>query len=304
MPSSSASPAATVSARKPDAFAPAFAPALSVLLALTLGVSLMAGCASAAKSEKAAKSGGTDLELEAEDPPENTATLAPALEVSGTPWAALSVAAIRAEGKSEALEWEIFRAPGKQPTRYRYVQHEGRDAVLALADASGSILRHRYRLEPSSLGRVSFSWNVPDAASGANAAIPQLEDVPVRVMLAFEGDRARFSMKNALLSELSQLLTGEPLPYATLIYSWSRVSPPGEVIANDQTDRIRKLVVESGDGSYNQWRNYERDVRADFQKAFGEAPGALVSFAVFTEGERSHGPLKAWYGPVVLKPMP
>ena len=294
MPSSSASPVATVSARKPHVFVPA----LCVVLALTLGVLLTAGCASAAKSEKA------DLELEAEDPPENTATLAPAPDVSGTPWAALSVAAIRAEGKSEALEWEIFRVPGKQPTRYRHVQHEGRDAVLALADTSGSILRHRFRLEPSSLGRVSFSWNVPDAASGANAAMPKLEDVPVRVVLAFEGDRARFSTKNALLSELSQLLTGEPLPYATLIYSWSRVSPPGEVIANDQTDRIRKLVVESGDGSYNQWRSYERDVRADFQKAFGEAPGALVSFAVFTEGEQSHGPLKAWYGPVVLKPTP
>ena len=294
MPSSSASTVSTVSARRPHAFAPA----LCVVLALMLGVSLMAGCASAAKSEK------SDLDLEADEPPESVATLAPALEVSGTPWAALSVDASQANSKSEALAWEIFRVPGKQPTRYRHVQHEGRDAVLAVADASGSILRHRFRLEPSSLGRVSFSWNVPDAASGANASISKLEDVPVRVVLAFEGDRSRFSMKNALLSELSQLLTGEPLPYATLIYSWSRVSPPGEVIANDQTDRIRKLVVESGDGGYNQWRSYERDVRADFQKAFGEEPGALTSFAVFTEGERNLGPLQAWYGPVVLKPVP
>ena len=294
MPFSFAPAASFAFARRPRTCAPA----LCATLALLLGMPFMAGCASAAKSEK------SGLELEADEPLESTATLAPALDVSGTPWAALSVAVSLAESKPEALEWEIFRVPGKQPTRYRHVQHDGRDAVLAVADASGSILRHRFRLEPSRLGRVSFSWNVPDAASGANASIAQLEDVPVRVVLAFEGDRSRFSMKNALLSELSQLLTGEPLPYATLIYSWSRVSPPGEVIANDQTDRIRKLVVESGDGSYNQWRSYERDVRADFQKAFGEAPGALVSFAVFTEGERSHGPLKAWYGPVVLKPVP
>ena len=172
----------------------------------------MAGCASAAKSEKSA------FELEADDPPENTATLASALDVSGTPWAALSVAASQADSQSEALAWEISRVLGKQPTRYRHVQHEGRDAVLAVADASGSILRHRFCLEPSSLGRVSSSWNVPDAASGANASMPKLDDVPVRVVLAFEGDSTRFSMKNALLSELSQLLTGEPLPYATLIY--------------------------------------------------------------------------------------
>ena len=262
------------------------------------GLSLMAGCATSVKSEK------LDAELEADDPAESVATLGPALNVSGTPWAALSVAASQASSESEALEWEIFRVPGKQPTHYRHVQHEGRDAVLAVADASGSILRHRLRLEPSSLGRVSFSWNVPDAASGANASLPKLDDVPVRVVLAFEGDRTLFSMKNALLSELSQLLTGEPLPYATLIYSWSRVRPPGVVIANDQTDRIRKLVVESGDGGYNQWRSYERDIRADFQKVFGEEPGALLSFAVFTEGERNVGPLQAWYGPVVLRSAP
>lgn len=287
MPSLTASPASTVSARRPHALAPA----LCVVLAL-------AGCAGNVTSET------SELDLDADEPRENTATLAPAPDVSGTPWAALSVAASQANGTSRALEWEIFRVPGKQPTRYRHVQHEGRDAVLAVADATGSILRHRFHLAPSSLGRISFSWNVPDATTGANASISQLEDVPVRVVLAFEGDRSRFSMKNALLSELSQLLTGEPLPYATLIYSWSRISPPGEVIANDQTDRIRKLVVESGDGGYNQWRAYERDVRADFKKAFGEEPGALTSFAVFTEGEKSHGLLKAWYGPVVLKPAP
>ena len=266
------------------------------VLAVMCGVPLVAGCAASVKPEM------HESEREADDPPENTATSAPALEVSGTAWAALSAPGSRAKSQPEALEWEIFRVPGKLPTHYRYTPHDGRDAVLAQADASGSLLRHRFRLEPSSLGRVRFSWSVPDAASGINASIAKLEDVPVRVVLAFEGDRTRFSMKNTLLSELSQLLTGEPLPYATLIYAWSRVRPPGEVIANDQTDRIRKLVVESGDSGYNQWRSYERDVRADFQKAFGEAPGALTSFAVFTEGEQNSGPLQAWYGPVVLIP--
>lgn len=99
---------------------------------------------------------------------------------------------------------------------------------------------------------------------GWNAALQELDDVPIRVVLAFKGDRTRFAMKNALLSKLSQLLTGELLPYATLIYAWSRHNPPGHVIANNQTDRIRKLVVASGDGGYNPWRSYERDVRADF----------------------------------------
>ena len=269
----------------------------------------MAGCASPEKFE-AQSSAEVGTDADADLPLENTATLAPAPDVSGTPWAALSVAGIdtsntpNSSDTAEALTWEVFRVPGKPPTRYRHEKHQGRHAVLAVADAAGSVLRHRLRLEPSRLGHVSFSWHVPHAVSGANASIVQLDDAPVRVVLAFEGDRSRFSAKNTLLSELSQLVTGEPMPYATLIYSWSRVKPPEAVIYNDRTDRIRKLVVESGDSGYNQWRSYERDVRADFYKVFGEAPGALTSFSVFTEGDTNVGPLQAWYGPVVLKPTP
>jgi hypothetical protein len=74
------------------------------------------------------------------------------------------------------------------------------------------------------------------------------------------------------------LLTGEEMPYATLVYSWSRVNQPGEVVLNDRTDRIRKIVVDSGDHGYNEWRSYERDIRADYRQAFGEDPGALLSF--------------------------
>jgi hypothetical protein len=181
-------------------------------------------------------------------------------------------------------------------------QDIGRDAVLAKAEASGSILRHRYRIEPDQLGLVRFSWNVPNAGAGANLTLPQLDDVPVRVVLAFEGDRSRLSMKNSLLSELSRLLTGEEMPFATLVYSWSRVNQPGEVVVNERTDRIRKIVVDSGDHGYNEWRSYERDIRADYRKAFGEDPGALLSFAVFTEGEKNEGQLQAFYGPLKLVP--
>ncbi|MES2189317.1 MAG: DUF3047 domain-containing protein [Pseudomonadota bacterium] len=235
-------------------------------------------------------------------------TLGPAVGVTGTAWAALSTAAMRSGSQSENLNWEIFRVPGKESTRYSYEQHDGREAVLAMANASGSILRHRQRIEPADLGRVSFSWKVPTAGTAiaggkaVNGSLPELEDVPVRVVLAFEGDRSRFSFKNTMLNELSMLITGEELPFATLIYAWSRVSKPGEVVINDRTDRIRKIIVNSGDHGYNQWLAYERDIRADYRKAYGEEPGALLSFAVFTEGERNEGPLQAWYGPVKLLP--
>lgn len=265
----------------------------SGLAALSLALGLVAGCATQPAQ---------DADAEADEPVSQGGTLGPALDVTGTAWAQLSVPAKPGGLRADDMVWEIFRVPGKQPTRYSYVRHEGRDSVRAVADATGSILRHRHRIESADLGNISFSWNVPPPGAEANASLAQLDDVPVRVVLAFDGDRSRFSLKNALLSELSLLLTGEELPFATLIYTWSRVNKPGDVVLNDRTDRIRKLVVDSGDQGYNQWLSHERNIRADYRKAFGEEPGALLSFAVFTEGERNEGQLQAFYGPLKLLP--
>ncbi|MEO7885996.1 MAG: DUF3047 domain-containing protein [Polaromonas sp.] len=265
----------------------------SVFAVVLLALSLVSGCATRV---------APDEEADVDEPVSRGGTLGPAEGVTGTAWAEMSAPPKAGDLKPDDLKWEIFRVPGKQPASYSYVRYEGRDAVLAKADASGSILRHRHRIEPDELGLVRFSWNVPNAGAGANLTLPQLDDVPVRVVLAFEGDRSRLSMKNSLLSELSRLLTGEEMPFATLVYSWSRVNRPGEVVVNDRTDRIRKIVVDSGDHGYNEWRSYERDIRADYRKAFGEDPGALLSFAVFTEGEKNEGQLQAFYGPLKLVP--
>lgn len=134
----------------------------------------------------------------------------------------------------------------------------------------------------------------------ADMSVKETDDCSVRIVLAFDGDRSRFSPKNAMLSELARLLTGEELPYATLMYVWSKKSPAGTVIVNPRTDRIRKLVVESGDSKLNSWVDYERTIRADFEKAFGEAPGALMSVSVMTDSDNTQSTTRAWYGPLTI----
>ncbi len=150
------------------------------------------------------------------------------------------------------------------------------------------------------MGQLKFSWKVPALMAKADMSVKETDDCSVRVVLSFDGDRSKFSSKNAMLSELARLLTGEELPYATLMYVWSKNRPTGSVIVNPRTDRIRKLVVESGSGRLNSWLDYERNIRADFEKAFGEAPGALMSISVMTDSDNTRSNTKAWYGPLTL----
>ena len=128
----------------------------------------------------------------------------------------------------------------------------------------------------------------------------ETDDSPVRVVLAFDGDRSKLSAKYSMLSELARLLTGEELPYATLMYVWCNVCAPGSVIVSPRTDRIRQLVVESGTGKLQQWVDYERAIRADFEKVFGEAPGTLTSISIMTDTDNTHSVARAWYGPITL----
>lgn len=202
---------------------------------------------------------------------------------------------------ADVIKWQHCTFPGKKSTRYRAVLLDGRNAILGESDSAASMLRQNLRIESAELGTLGFSWKVPKMIAGADMTQRDSDDSPVRVVLAFEGDRSKFSAKNAMLSELALALTGEPLPYATLMYVWGSHSAPESVIINTRTDRIRKVVIESGPGRLDRWLDYQRDIRADYQKAFGEPPGALVGVAIMTDSDNTRQITKAWYGPVSLK---
>jgi hypothetical protein len=212
-----------------------------------------------------------------------------------TPWTLASSAT------ADAPAWQHYKLPGKQPSQFSYVRKDGRHAMAAHSASSASMVRQAVRIEPGELGNVRFSWKVPDLIAQADMALRESDDSPVRIVLAFEGDRGKFSGKNAMLSELARTLTGEELPYATLMYVWCNTRQPGSVIVNPRTDRIRKLVVESGAGRLRQWVDYERNIRADYEKAFGEAPGALVGIGIMTDSDNTRSKTQAWYGPVRLE---
>jgi hypothetical protein len=201
----------------------------------------------------------------------------------------------------DILRWQTMQLPGKLRTAFRLTQSEQRPAVMTESAGSISMLRQKLRIDPAQLGALHFEWRVDNLIEGADMTQRESEDSAVRVVLAFDGDRSLFSPRNAMLSELSRTMTGEPMPYAVLMYVWSNELPVGTVITNPRTDRIRKIVVESGPQRLRQWLQYQRDVRADFEQAFGEAPGALQSIGIMTDTDNTRGRTQAAYGPIRLE---
>jgi hypothetical protein len=200
----------------------------------------------------------------------------------------------------DQIKWDLVKIPGKVATQYSVVRLSNRRSLMASASSSASMLRKDLRIEPEQLNALNFSWQIQKLIEGADMAHRDYDDSPVRLVLAFDGDRSQFSPKNAMLSELTHALSGRPMPYATLMYVWCNQRPVDSVIQNPRTDRIRKIVVESGASRLNQWITYERNIRADYEKAFGEPPGALIGIGLMTDSDNTRSQAQAWYGPIQL----
>lgn len=212
--------------------------------------------------------------------------------ISASAWASAS------SDPDSSAAWTHQTFPGKRASHYHPQRKDGRDAIMVRAQSSASMVRKRTRVEPAQLGQLRFSWLVPAVIEAADMSRADREDSPVRLVLAFDGDRGKFSAKDNMMSELAEALTGEAMPYATLMYVWSNHLPAESVITNPRTSRIRKVVLESGSAKLGQWQTYERDVCADFLKAFGEKPGVLVSVGIMTDTDNTRSDARAWYGPV------
>lgn len=205
------------------------------------------------------------------------------------------------QGRSaDAPPWSVVTLPGKRPTRYSHVRRDGRAVIEARAQSSASMYRQRLDVPPEQLGTLEFSWWVPFLIPGADLLDKDRADSPVRVVLAFDGDHRRLSPKNRMMFELAETLTGETPPYATLMYVWDNRQPLESTIPGGRSDRIRKIVVDSGADGLNTWRRHRRDIAADFQRAFGEAPGRLIGVGVMTDSDNTGAVAQALYGAVVF----
>lgn len=190
--------------------------------------------------------------------------------------------------------WHDVPLPGKARTEYRW-EGQGPDRELvARANASASMYRRRVA-STAQARELEFAWWAQALPEGGDVATADATDAAARVLLAFGGDVRRLSQRNQLQFELARTLTGEAPPYATLTYVWDTRLPVGAVVVHPRSDRVRKIVVESGDGHLKRWRNYRRTIDADYRLAFGEAPGPLLAVAVMTDGDNTRSRLHTRY---------
>ena len=196
--------------------------------------------------------------------------------------------------------WELRRLPGKRWAPFTPVVVDGQPGVQVKAHSSLSLLRTRVEPQRSEPVEVQFSWWVDNLVEGADLSDSDASDSPAQLLVAFDGDRSLLSARNAMMSELLLLVTGEEMPYASLVYVWANEHAPGTVIRDPRSDRIRYLVVEQGNQNLRQWVHHRRDVHADYRHVFGEEPGPVAGLAIMTDTDNTRTLARGVFGPVSL----
>ncbi|MGW8270918.1 MAG: DUF3047 domain-containing protein [Burkholderiales bacterium] len=198
--------------------------------------------------------------------------------------------------------WIIL--PGKRMTEYRLVEAGGRVALEADAERAASGLVRVLRVDPRSHPFLEWDWRVPALPSGADPRIATREDAAARVIVSFHGDLEKLDFADRAQLRFAKALSGQALPYATLMYIWANALPVGTVVRNPHTARVRMIVVDSGTRGLGEWIHLRRNLREDYRRAFGEDPWDVVAIGVMTDSDNTRGSARAYYGDIVLHEAP
>jgi hypothetical protein len=185
-------------------------------------------------------------------------------------------------------------------TDYRIVRRDGRQVLEAHALRSTSGLSCNVDIDPLRRPWLSWSWRVDRFPAGVSIADDERDDSPARIVLAFDGDASTLRLRDRMFSDLVELVTGQPLPFATLMYTWDGEAAPEQVIAYPRSGRIQYLVVEKGAQRTGRWLAYRRNVRDDYRRIYGTEPGRIRQVGVLCDSDDLALELQAWFGDIAL----
>lgn len=195
--------------------------------------------------------------------------------------------------------WRPYRlARFKKPTQYRLVPQDGSVALRAEANASASGLRYDLTVNLREFPWLTWHWRVPELIDGADNTIQHVEDSPARVIVTFEGGREKLSEAEQINYDLAKAMTGNELPYATIMYIWENHLPEGTVIDHHFSTRVKMIVAGSGRKDLDRWHEERVNVLEDFRRAFGEEPPLVRAVGVMSDSDNTGGRAVAYYGDI------
>jgi Protein of unknown function (DUF3047) len=215
------------------------------------------------------------------------------------------LAPLTGPGPTPPEPWQVARLPAQKapPTRYEVVELEGRRVLRVTADASYGNLVHTLPAGTSA-HQLQWRWRLDKANDKADLSRRSGDDAAVKVCALFDMDMRHVPFVERQLLRLARARSGEPLPAATICYVWEPQLAAGLALDNAYSQRVRMIVLRGQGGALGEWATEQRDLRADFQRLFGqESPEVppLMAVAVSADADNTGSRSLAYVAELVLQ---
>jgi hypothetical protein len=195
--------------------------------------------------------------------------------------------------------WKIYRLFRFKPlTEYELVKDGGTQVVHAKAQSSASGLEQPVSVDLRDYPVAEWRWKVPRLIAGADNTVPAHADAPARVIFVFEGGRDRLPPSEVMNYDLAKALTGNPLPYATLMYIWEPDRKEGDIITHYNTTRVKMVVAGNSARDLSRWHEARVNVLEDYRRAFGEEPPRVKSVGIMSDSDNTGSSIEAFFGDI------
>lgn len=195
--------------------------------------------------------------------------------------------------------WYVYRLLRFKPlTQYALVEDGGATVVRAQANSSVSGIQHNVSVDLHEYPIAAWSWKVPKLIEGADNTVPAAADAPARVVFTFEGGRDKLPAYEQLNYDLAKALTGNSMPYATLMYIWEPDRPIGEVITHHNTTRVKMIIAANSQRDLSLWYQERVNLFDDFRRAFGEDPPRVKTVGIMSDSDNTGTSVVAYFGDI------
>ena len=190
---------------------------------------------------------------------------------AATAWAQPAIAPFSAARPGAQLPeaWNERHARGAPPPRASLVDDGGTTILELDSDAAAGAIVHAASIDPTATPVLAWRWKVDRVVARGNLEAREGDDFAARVYVFFDLPLEALPFAARWKVRLARLIYGDGVPAAALCYVWDNSHPPGTTAWNAYTDRVRMVVLQSGDASAGRWVEERRDVASDFRAAFG-----------------------------------
>ena len=187
---------------------------------------------------------------------------------------------------------------------FAIVADDGSHVLKVHSSSSASSWLARVEIDSAQKPLLQWRWKVSRSLAGSDLRTKQGDDYAARLYVLFDLPPERLSLADRLRIQTARLLSGAEIPAAAICYVWGHAQAVGSSAWNPYTDRVRMIVVDSGDGHAMQWRNISRNVRTDWAEAFGGEVPRIRGIAVGSDTDNTRDSVDTWFGDVRFAQTP